>query len=167
MLLRVELAPSRLLFAGVAMSYLLALASLIFSEIPGWACCCLGAGILISAVLAKSTRETPVALLIADETIRLYFPGHQVNVVLEGECHCTPWVQILHFRECYNQSTLTTSSTASPSLSESGSLSVSTPRLGSVRYSVILLPDSCSSNLRRRLAVILRWHRFARVFQLL
>lgn len=167
MLLRVELAPSRLLSAGVVMSYLLALASLMFSDIPAWASCSLALGIFINFQYANFTGKRPVALSIADEMVWLYFSDHQINVVLEGECYCTQWVQILHFRECYNQSILTKPSTASHLLADPRLRPISPPRLGSARYSVILLPDSCSSNARRRLAVILRWHRFMRVFQLL
>lgn len=166
MLLRVELAPSRLLFAGVAIAYLLALASLMFADIPPWFSCALALGISASVLLGQFWRKRPVALLISDEIIRLYFPGHQINVVLETECHCTPWVQILHFRECLQEPAHTNLTLASPALAEPDSLPVSMPRLGATRYSVILLPDTCSKSMRRKLAVLLRWRRFAHATQL-
>lgn len=167
MLLRVELAPSRFLFAGVAISYLLALASLKFSDIPAWASCALAIGIFSSAQLGQAWRKPPVALLISDEIIRLYFSDHQINVLLETECHCTPWVQVLHFRECLQDPGLKSSNLTSPALTEPDSQPALRPRCGAARFSVILLPDSCSKNMRRRLAVLLRWHRFARESQLL
>lgn len=165
MLLRVELAPSRLLLAGVAISYMLALASLMFVDIPPQFSCALALGISASVLLAQFWRKRPVALLISDDIIRLYFPDHQINVVLETECHCTPWMQILHFRECWQEPDLTNFTLGSPAFTEPDSLLISMPRLGTARFSVILLPDSCSKSMRRRLAVLLRWRRFARTSQ--
>ncbi len=167
MLLRVELAPSRLLVAGLVMSYLLALASLIFADIPSWLLCLLASGIFTNVLFSQFSHKQPLALLISDELVRLYFQDHQINVVLEAECHCTPWVQILHFREYLREPALTRTSAANSSLTDPGYLPISIQRLRSRRYSVILLPDSCPSHVRRKLAVLLRWHRFTRGYQLL
>jgi hypothetical protein len=166
MLLKVELAPSRLLLAGVAISYMLALASLMFADIPPWFSCALLLGIFASVLRRCFWRERPSALLISDEIIRLYFSDHEITAVLEAECHCTPWVQILHFRECLLEHTQVNLTHTNTELAESESLPVSMPRLGSTRYNVILLPDSCSKNVRRKLAVVLRWHRFVHATQL-
>ncbi|MDO9317627.1 MAG: hypothetical protein Q7V56_05460 [Gammaproteobacteria bacterium] len=166
MLLRVELAPSRLLFAGIAISYLLALASLVFADIPPWASCVLALGISFSVLSSQFRRTQPVALLISEDMIRLYFPDRQISVLLETECHCTPWVQILHFRECLQERALTNPTFTNSTLTEPDSLPVSMPRLGTTRYRVILLPDSCRKSMRRKLAVLLRWHRFAHATQL-
>lgn len=166
MLFRVELAPSRLLFAGIVLSHLLALASLMFADIPTWLFWVLASGIFINALFSRFSDNQPVALLISDELVRLYFQDYQVNVLLESECYCTSWVQILHFRECLRQPALTSTS-SNPSLTDSVSLPISIPRLGTKHYRVIILPDSCPGHARRRLAVLLRWHRFARGRQLL
>lgn len=165
MLLRVELARSRLLDAGVAISYVLALASLLYAELPPWSSCAIAFGVFTSALLRERSSERPVALLISDEIIRLYFPGHQINVVLETECYCTPWLQILHFREFLREPTVKSQPLTSPAL-DSPAVSKPRPRFGTSRYCVILLPDSCSKSVRRRLVVLLRWRRFARSSQL-
>lgn len=167
MLLRVELAPSRFLFAGLVTSYLLALVSLMFAEIPSWLLCLLASGIFANALLSQFVHKQPVALLISEELVRLYYRDQQINVVLESECHCTPWVQILHFRECLREPALTSTSVANASLTDPGFPPVSIPRPGSRHYSVILLPDSCPGHVRRKLAVLLRWYRFSRGYQLL
>jgi len=166
MLLRVELAPSRLVFAGITLSYLLALASLVIADIPPWVSCVLALGISFNVLSSQLRRTQPVALLISEDMIRLYFPDRQISVLLEAECHCTPWVQILYFRECLQERALINPAITSPALTAPDSLPVSMPRLGTARYNVILLPDSCRKSMRRKLAVLLRWHRFTYATQL-
>ncbi|MES3006211.1 MAG: protein YgfX [Pseudomonadota bacterium] len=150
MLLKVELTPSRLLQAVVVISHLLALVSLLFTEMSVLLSFGLAAGLVWHFLLARRWYLQPSAILFSDDLIRLYFPDREINVVLERECYCTPWLQMLYFRECV-QNAVSIGSAISP---------IPACRRHGARHCVILLADSCHVTARRRLAVLLRWHRF-------
>ena len=150
MLLKVELAPSRLLHAGIAILHLLALVSLLFTEIPLLLRLSLAIGLICHFLLGRPCLQ-PSGILFSDDLIRLYFPDRDITVVLESQCYCTPWVQMLYFHECLQNTVMMRCPNSS----------TFTRRRHAARYCVILLPDSCHATIRRRLAVLLRWQRFA------
>lgn len=152
MYIRVDLRPSALLRVSRAVVHGLAIASLAFLD--------LGLGIrvilllLITAsflrVLAGSSGQLR-AILFIDGSSRLLFEDRVLEVELQGHVYCTSFLQILHFRRRQLTRLAGAEQAGLPRAPQSDC------RTGDSKFSVVILPDSCSVRNRRRLRTLLRW----------
>ena len=150
MFLKVELAPSRLLQLFLLAAHLLAIFSVLATDLPILDQAGLAIGVLYSFLHCRTRAPEADVLLFVDGNIRLYKGCHKFDVALELECYCSSWLQILYFQKIEHP----------PCATSFDGMGIAHAHRRPERFCVILLPDSSCAASRRQLAVLLRWGRF-------
>lgn len=119
-----------------------ALLALFFTSAPHWLLALFALLIVMSATRSRFFRMGAEAIIFTETSSFLIMTGATVECVLESECHCTEWLQVLLFRE--------------RGVSAKGQFGLVPSR----QFRVILAPDSANSQSLRRLRVLLRWYHF-------
>lgn len=143
MFLRIDLRRSMALVAIHSLFHLCAFLALFHTSVSVWIRFLLALIIAASVLRSRLFATRVEALRFTEDSVFLIMRGRTVECILESECHCTEWLQVLKFREKMAEQ-------------QHGNANTS-PR----RFCVIIAPDSAGASNRRQLRVLLRWHHFS------
>ncbi len=136
--LLVPLHHSRILQSLYALLCVLVLLALLLAAAPLWLRCACGLAWFIE-VLKHVRSERPIGLVLTDSGLHLSFAERSVAVRLHRHCFCNRYLIVIRLREL------------SPAKAHGR---------GARYFSLVLLPDSCSTSVHRQLRTALRWHCF-------